>query len=193
MGFWGCTWAWRWSPTSHAHCNANDCVCLQVPKKLLQGLQVLIRVSLDTRRSRISPARLRVGCMFPCGRARRVARSMFLACCFMCCFHFSCVTACVSRLSVFSENHRFRRFSESEARDPRQLPWRMLSCMQHSSCHARCTCSLPCRVQAYRARARSTSVPLRPSWQRPARPHRGRTGTPLRMRPVLHAIKSHVE
>ena len=67
-----------------------------------------------------------------------------------------------------------------------------LSCMHHFSCHARCACSMACRAHAYRARARPRSA-LSPAWQKPARRHRCRTGTPLRMQPMLHAIGSHAE
>ena len=56
--------------------------------------------------------------------------------------------------------------------------------MHHSSCHDRCACSMACRARAYGARAGSVSTP-RPAWQRPARPHRSRTGTPVRMQPAL--------
>ena len=67
-----------------------------------------------------------------------------------------------------------------------------VACMHHFSCHARCACSMACRAHAYRARARPRSA-LSPAWQKPARRHRCRTGTPLRMQPMLHAIGSHAE
>ena len=177
-------WARRWTPTQSSPIVLGQfsasCRYIRPTARHSAVISNQKNVSLDT-------AAQESGWHAACACICRVTCAMCLTCFFMLIISCACFMA-----RVRGPQHRFLRTADFGGSQKAMLEplgscrGACVSCMHHSACHDRCTCSMACRARAYGPRARSVSAPS-PAWQRPARWHRSRLGRPLCMHSFPHA------